>query len=68
MAVACFDDTPWAPLVEPPLTTLDRQDYALGAAAAELILKQLDHQSGDAGMEHLLPMAVVPRRSCGCGI
>jgi DNA-binding LacI/PurR family transcriptional regulator len=66
MAVACFDDAPWAPLVEPPLTTLDRQDYALGATAAELILKQLDHPSAGDGMEHLLPMAVVPRRSCGC--
>ena len=66
MAVACFDGTPWAPLVEPALTTLDRQDYALGATAAELILKQLDHQLIDGGTEHLLPMTVVPRRSCGC--
>jgi DNA-binding LacI/PurR family transcriptional regulator len=67
MAVACFDDTPWAPLIEPALTTLDRQDYALGATAAELILKQLGNDSSEAGTEHLLPMAVVPRRSCGCG-
>ena len=66
IAVACFDDAPWAPLIEPALTTLDRQDYALGATAAGLILKQLEHEATSAGTEHLLPMTVVPRRSCGC--
>ena len=66
MAVACFDDVPWAPLIEPALTTLDRQDYALGTTAAELILKQLEHASDGTGGEHLLTMTVIPRRSCGC--
>ncbi len=67
MAVACFDDAPWAPLVEPALTALHRQDYALGATAAELILRQLDHLPSVSGTEHLLPMTVIARRSCGCG-
>lgn len=66
MAVACFDDTPWAPLVEPPLTALSRQDYALGEAAAELILAQLTGRSMGAPQERLLPLELVVRRSCGC--
>ena len=66
MAVACFDDTPWAPLVEPPLTALERQDYALGRIAAELILEQLSAQPPASPRERLLPMRLVVRRSCGC--
>jgi LacI family transcriptional regulator len=67
MAVCCFDDVPWAPLIEPPLTALGRQDYALGAKAAELILDQLGGHGARAGRDHLLPMSLVARRSCGCG-
>ena len=66
MAVACFDDTQWAPLIEPPLTALARQDYALGQGAAELILDQLERRSDGTPRERLLPMALVLRRSCGC--
>jgi LacI family transcriptional regulator len=66
MAIVCFDDAPWATLIEPPLTALGRQDYALGTTAAELILKQLDGATTGAGRDHLLPMVLVPRRSCGC--
>jgi LacI family transcriptional regulator len=66
VAVACFDDTPWAPLIEPPLTALVRQDYALGQAAAELILQQLTARRPSRPRETLLPMSLVIRRSCGC--
>jgi DNA-binding LacI/PurR family transcriptional regulator len=67
MAVVCFDDAPWAPLIEPPLTALASQDYALGATAAELILEQLQGRSRQPARELLLPMSLVVRRSCGCG-
>jgi LacI family transcriptional regulator len=66
MAVACFDDAPWAPLIEPPLTALGRQDYVLGATAAELILEQLGAEAPRPPHEHRLPMTLVVRRSCGC--
>jgi DNA-binding LacI/PurR family transcriptional regulator len=66
VALACFDDTPWAPLVEPPLTALERQDYALGQVAADLILEQLSAQPPASPRERLLPMRLVVRRSCGC--
>ncbi|MDB5074727.1 MAG: rbsR3 [Chloroflexi bacterium] len=66
IAVACFDDAPWAPLIEPSLTALCRQDYALGAAAAELILVQLGAKTPRTEREHRLPMTLVVRRSCGC--
>lgn len=67
VALACFDDTPWTPLVEPPLTALARQDYALGRAAAEMILRQLAAEHAPRPREALLPMSLVIRRSCGCG-
>jgi LacI family transcriptional regulator len=66
VALVCFDDTPWAPLVEPPLTALARQDYALGKAAAEMILQQLTARRPLRTQETLLPMNLVIRRSCGC--
>ena len=66
MAVACFDDTQWAPLIEPSLTALSRQDYATGSLAAELILDQLEGRAPDAPRELLLPVELVLRRSCGC--
>jgi LacI family transcriptional regulator len=66
IAVCCFDDVPWAPLIEPPLTVLGRQDYNLGAKAAALILEQLGAHGTRHGRDHLLPMSLVVRRSCGC--
>jgi DNA-binding LacI/PurR family transcriptional regulator len=66
VAVACFDDVPWAPLIEPPLTTLSRQDYAVGAAAAALILDQLSGEGKRQPHEQILPMTLIVRRSCGC--
>lgn len=66
LALTCFDDTSWAPIVEPPLTALERQDYALGQIAAELILRQLSTQPPASPCERLLPMRLVVRRSCGC--
>jgi DNA-binding LacI/PurR family transcriptional regulator len=68
VALACFDDTPWAPLIEPPLTALARQDYALGQAAAEMILQQLTARRPPRPRETLLPMSLVIRRSCGCPV
>lgn len=67
MALACFDDTQWAPLIESPLTALRRQDYALGELAAGLILDQLTGSGPALPRERLLPMDLVIRRSCGCG-
>lgn len=66
LALACFDDTQWMPLVDPPLTALCRQDYVLGQSAAELILDQLTGRHAGLPRERLLPMELVVRRSCGC--
>ena len=68
LALACFDDTPWAPVTAPALTTLNRSDYALGAAAAELIVAQLSSEPGLIRRERLLPLELVCRTSCGCHV
>ena len=66
VALASFDDTPWAPLIEPPLTALARQDYALGQSAAARIIGQLAAERSATTREELLHMSLVVRRSCGC--
>ncbi len=68
LALACFDDTPWAPVTAPALTTLNRSDYAVGAAAAELIMARLSGEPGYPTRERLLPLELVRRGSCGCHV
>ncbi|KYH43217.1 LacI family DNA-binding transcriptional regulator [Branchiibius sp. NY16-3462-2] len=37
-----FDDTPWAPFVEPPLTVIDQPAYNIGAEATRLLLQRVN--------------------------
>lgn len=43
IALAGFDDLPWASLVEPGVTVIAQPVYALGRAAAELLLQRIAH-------------------------
>lgn len=42
IAVAAFDDIPWAHLVRPALTTVSQPTYDLGRSAAELLIARID--------------------------
>jgi len=69
VAVVSFDEPPYADLLDPPVTSLDRHDRELGSRAAELLLAALGHGDG-GGLEpriHRVPMQLRRRRSCGCG-
>jgi len=46
MAVVGFDDTPWAPLVRPPLTTVAQPTYDVGGEAARLLLSRIQGYRG----------------------
>ncbi len=65
IAVVGFDDSPWAPLLRPPLTVVTQQVYAMGQKAAELILDSLEGKSSGASREIILPTELIKRESCG---
>jgi DNA-binding LacI/PurR family transcriptional regulator len=41
ISIVGFDDMPWAPLLQPPLTAIAQPTYELGQKAAELLLERL---------------------------
>jgi LacI family transcriptional regulator len=45
IGVVCFDDSPWAPLMAPPLTAVQQPTYQLGQTAARLLLRRLNGEA-----------------------
>ncbi len=64
VAVVGFDDTPFAPLLAPPLTTVRQPGAELGAAAVRLMLERLADPRIPP-REVRLPCELVVRESCG---
>ena len=64
IAFATFDDTPWAGLVEPPVTVIRQPTYEIGKTACELLLERIDEPSRPT-RQIILKSALVVRRSCG---
>lgn len=64
VAFATFDDTPWAGLVEPPVTVIRQPTYEIGKAAAELLLERIEDPSRPTRQITLQSQLVV-RGSCG---
>ncbi len=58
-----FDDTPWAPLMEPPLTTIAQPTRALGSAAANLLIDRVDRGYTGAARRVVLSPALKIRGS-----
>ncbi len=55
VAVVSFDDTPWAPLLQPSLTAVAQPAYDLGVESARLLLSRLQGYTGAARMVMLSP-------------
>ncbi|HOM50758.1 MAG TPA: GntR family transcriptional regulator [Phycisphaerae bacterium] len=64
VAVVGFDDTPFAALLAPPLTTVRQPAVALGAAAMRVMVERLE-DSTLPPREIRLPSELVVRESCG---
>lgn len=62
VSVVGFDDIPWAPLMDPPLTTVRQPLPALGAAAIRLLLGRLA-EPGRAPRRVVMPVEFVERAS-----
>ncbi|MGA9348047.1 MAG: LacI family DNA-binding transcriptional regulator [Anaerolineae bacterium] len=41
VAIVGFDDMPWAPSLDPPLTVVAKPTYELGCTAASLLLQRI---------------------------
>jgi LacI family transcriptional regulator len=69
MALVSFDDPVFGDLVEPPVTALVRNEAELGRIAATMLLDALVAGApAQAPAEVRLPVELVVRRSCGCGV
>ena len=67
VALVSFDEPPYPDLLDPPVASLDRHDRELGRRAAELLLAALAGGDGGPAPVERMPVALRPRRSCGCG-
>jgi DNA-binding LacI/PurR family transcriptional regulator len=67
VSVVSFDEPPFADLLDPPVTSLDRHDRQIGAAAARVLLETMHGETPDPRRVRRVSMALVVRRSCGCG-
>ncbi len=65
VSVIGFDDTAYAGLLDPPLTTVAQPIYAIGTAAAELLLDRVDRGYAGAPRTVVLPPKLVARSSVG---
>jgi len=64
VAIIGYDDLPWAPAFDPPLTVVRQPAYEMGRRATELLLTRVDEPELEPRLVVLEPELVV-RRSCG---
>ena len=65
IALASFDDTTWAQLLEPALTVIEQPTYEIGRTAAELLIKRIQDPTR-SNREVVLKTKLIVRQSCGC--
>jgi LacI family transcriptional regulator len=41
LGLICFDDAPWAPFIDPPISVVSQPAYRMGAQAAELLVDRI---------------------------
>lgn len=42
VGLVCFDDAPWAPFIDPPISVVSQPAYRIGTHAAELLAERID--------------------------
>lgn len=56
LSLIAFDDTEWAPLVTPPLTTIHQDTYRIGQVAAQILLERIKNQNNSLWPDDEQPM------------
>jgi DNA-binding LacI/PurR family transcriptional regulator len=64
IAIVGFDDMPWAPSLDPPLTAVSQPTYELGCTAANLLLQRIADKGREIVEMKLEPCLII-RDSCG---
>jgi len=64
VAIVGFDDMPWAPSLDPPLTAVAQPAYELGCTAANLLLQRIADKDREI-VEMTLEPTLIIRDSCG---
>jgi len=66
LALASFDDTYFAPLLEPALTVVSYDSPAMGARSAALLIDAIESDQAASYANVRVGVRLIPRRSCGC--
>ena len=64
IAVVGFDDMPFAPRTDPPLTTVRQPVHRMGVVVAETLIDMIENPD-PAPRRVILPTEIVIRKSCG---
>jgi DNA-binding LacI/PurR family transcriptional regulator len=67
LAIVGFDDIPMSVYIHPPLTTVHLPAYGIGWAAADLLIRLINHEEA-LETDVLLETELVVRESCGAAI
>jgi len=59
-----FDDSSWAPVVEPPLSVIAQPAYEIGVRAAQLLVQRLRGEAPDQPQQVIMDTTMVIRGSC----
>ncbi|MGI5439479.1 LacI family DNA-binding transcriptional regulator [Streptomyces shenzhenensis] len=77
-AIVAFDEFPWAPLLDPPLTVLNEDSETIGVLAAQTLARIIDEQVEAERLgkpptpvyrpeyRQEMPAELIIRKSCGC--
>lgn len=63
VGVITFDDAPWAPFVDPPMSVVTQPAYEIGTAAAELLFDRVNGTDNGKLREVVLPTSLLVRES-----
>lgn len=63
VGLVCFDDSPWAPFIDPPLTVVTQPAYQIGAQAAALLAERIAAPAAGPSRRLLLDTELIVRRS-----
>ncbi|WP_413451723.1 LacI family DNA-binding transcriptional regulator [Georgenia phoenicis] len=78
VAMVAYDEFPWAPLIDPPMTVLNEDSATIGERAARVLMRLIDDQVSAElqgrstrpayrdGDHEQVTASLVIRRSCGC--
>ncbi|MDP3207702.1 MAG: substrate-binding domain-containing protein, partial [Rhodoglobus sp.] len=63
VGIVTFDDAPWAPFIDPPISVVAQPAYEIGATAASLLLDRITGHESGAPREIVLSAELLVRES-----